>query len=208
MMYLGWDFVISSLLWLTAIGLFLYFFRKQIFRFFYGATGFSDFISQLKIYLEKNYPGIKFDYAIIELSKSEQNPQSRKYLIVDDIISQYMKLKLDSSKYPQATPKELHWGSYVFESEPNRDKLPKDWMKRKNALLLRDNHRCFRCTKPLTINTVDIHMIRSLKEGGKYFLENLIPVCKDCEKVLSKDSKKLNHLDIKEDLYDIVKSHL
>jgi len=50
-------------------------------------------------------------------------------------------------------------------------------------------------------------MIRSLEDGGKYYLENLIPVCKDCEKILSKNSKKMKYLNIKDDLYSLVKNN-
>jgi 5-methylcytosine-specific restriction endonuclease McrA len=80
-------------------------------------------------------------------------------------------------------------------------------MQRKNALLIRDNKKCFRCSKHIDINHTNIYMIRSLKDGGKYYLENLIPVCKDCEKILSKNSKKMNYLDIKENLYNLVKNN-
>lgn len=50
-------------------------------------------------------------------------------------------------------------------------------------------------------------MIHSLKQGGKYYLENLIPVCKDCHKILSKDPSKMKHIKLKEDLEDIAKEH-
>lgn len=172
-------------------------------KLFYGKTSFDLFINRLKEYLKKTYPKINFNFDIIELSKSQPNPQTRKYIIIDNIIDQYQKIKLDSSKYPQSTPKQLQWGSYVFNSEPNKEKLPKDWLQRKSALLTRDHQKCFRCSKKLTVNKTEIHMIRDLKSGGKYFLENLIPICKDCYKLLNIDTKKLNHLDIKDDLLDI-----
>jgi len=203
MAFLGLDFIISSLLWLIVVFGFIFLFRKQIMKLFYGKTSFDLFINRLKEYLKKTYPDINFNFDIIELSKSQPNPQTRKYMIVDNIIDQYQKIKIDSSKYPQSTPKQLQWGSYVFNSEPNRDKLPKDWLQRKSALLTRDHQKCFRCSKKLTVNKTEIQMIRDLKSGGKYFLENLIPVCKDCYKLLNIDTKKLNHLDIKDDLLDI-----
>ena len=50
-------------------------------------------------------------------------------------------------------------------------------------------------------------MLRSLNDGGKYYLENLIPVCRDCKKVLENDPKKSKSLKIKEDLEDLVEKY-
>ena len=204
MFYLGYDFIVSSLIWLSLIAAFVFTFRKQILAFFYKDTSFNVFTSNLKIYLEKTYPNIKFDYSIIETSKSEPNPEVRKYLIADNIITQYQRIQLDKSKFPKSTPQKLLWSGYVFNCEPNKNKLPNDWAKRKNALFLRDKKRCFRCSKYIDINSMKIYMIKSLEDGGKYYLENLLPVCSDCEKILSKDPKKSGNLEIKDRLYDIV----
>ena len=206
MYFLGLDFVITSVIWLVIVGGLVFIFREHFAKLFYKNSSFDVFISKLKILLEKNYPDIKFDYSIIEQSKVEQNPDARKYLIIDNIVDQYTKIKIDSTKLPNSTPQNLQWGSYIFNSEPNKNKLPTDWVQRKNALLIRDNKKCFRCSKHIDINTIDIYMIRSLLKGGKYFLENLLPVCKDCDRILSKDLKKMNHLDIKDLLYDIIQN--
>ncbi len=205
MAYLGFDFIISSLIWLFLVFIFVFIFRKQILAFFYKQTSFDLFISKLKHYLENTYPDINFNYDIIESSKIEQNPQTRKYLIISNIINQYLNIQLDTTKYPTGMPDNLHWSGYAFNSVPNRNKLPSDWLQRKNALLIRDNKKCFRCSKQLDINSINVYMIRPLESDGKYFLENLLSVCKDCEKILSGDPKKMNYLDIKENLNEIVK---
>ena len=206
MYFLGLDFIISSIIWISVVMVFAFVFRKQLTSFFYKNNSFDIFISKLKIFLEKNYPEIEFDYSIIKQSKSEQNYDARKYIIVSDIIDQFTKIKIDSNKLPNATTQNLQWGSYIFNSEPNKNKLPSDWAQRKNALLIRDNKKCIRCSKHIDMSSIEIYMIRSLLKGGKYFLENLLPVCKDCDKILSKDSKNMNHLDIKNDLNDIVQN--
>jgi hypothetical protein len=203
--FLGLDFIISSIIWLLVVVLFAFVFRKQLKKFFYKDISFDVFYKNLNSYLSETYPDIKFDFSIIETTKSEPNPNARKYLILDDIINQHTSLKLDSSKYPTDSSQNLQWSSYIFNSEPNRDKIPKDWVKRKNALLIRDNKKCFRCSAKVDLNSIQIHMIRSLENGGKYFLENLIPVCKDCDKILN---KKIKHLDIKENLYTLVKGNI
>jgi len=205
MAFLGLDFIISSIIWLILVSVFVFIFRKQIQKLFYKKSTFDLFISKLKIYLQKTYPNINFNYEIIKQSSTESNPDTRKYLIIDDIIKQYITLELDNSKFPQGMPPNLHWSGYAFNSEPDRNKPPKDLAKRKNALLQRDNKKCFRCSKAIDLSNINIHMIRPLDKGGKYFLENLISVCKDCEKVLSKDSKKMNFLDIKDDLNEIIR---
>jgi hypothetical protein len=206
MFYLGNDFIFASLLWLFLLSGFVYTFRKPIAKLFFKKESLDLFISKLKTYTKKTYPDIKFDYSMIELSKSEQNPTTRKYDIADDILTQFKKLKLDKNRFPKTTSKDLQWQGYIFNSEPNKDKLPKDWAKRKNALFLRENRKCFRCSKYIDINTLQIRLIRSLENGGKYHLENLIPVCKDCDKILTNDPKKRDKLQIKDDLNHIVQN--
>jgi hypothetical protein len=204
MAFLGLDYIVSSLVWLSVIFALVFTFRKHIAKLFYPQTSLDLFVGKLKHYLQENYPKIKFDLSIIETSKIEKNPDARKYMIIGNILQQYNNLKLDSNKFPQSTPTSLRWDSYIFNCEPDKDKLPPDWAKRKNALIIRDHKRCVRCSKLVTLNTISIHLIRPLSEGGKYYLENLISVCKDCEKILSNDSKKMTTLQIKDDLEHIV----
>ena len=207
MYFLGTDYIISSLLWLFAIFIFVFTFRKQIMKLFYAETSIDLFISKIKTFAEKKYPDIKFDYTIIDLSTSEKNPELRKYMIADEIIDQFKRIKINESKYPKTTSKELQWSSYIFNCEPNKDKLPTDWMQRKNALFLRDNRKCFRCSTYIDMSTLHPKMIRPLKEGGKYYLENLIPLCSDCDKLLSDNPKKSSFLNIKDSLYEIVENN-
>jgi 5-methylcytosine-specific restriction endonuclease McrA len=205
-MFLGLDYIISSIIWLTLVGAFVFAFRKKIFKRYYQEESIDLFIDKLKHYLKKTYPGISFDYSIIETSQSEPNPDTRKYTIIGDIFTQFSNLTIPKSKLPKLTPKELQWDGYVFNCEPNKQKLPPDWGKRKNALLTRDNHQCLRCSKKLTISTTEIHMLKPLEDGGKYYLENLIPLCKDCQKLLQKDSTQQSSFKIKEDLEDIAET--
>jgi len=205
MYFLGTDFIISSIIWLTLVGIFVFAFRKKIFKRFYEEDNLEEFINSVQIYLKKNYPDLKFDLSIIKVSESEPNPETRKFMITSDIITQFSNLKLDKNKFPKNTPQVLHnWDGYVFNCEPNKQKLPPDWAKRKAALLQRDNKTCLRCTKKLDMKEIDIHMIRSLKDGGKYYLENLIPVCRDCKKLLENDPKKNKNLNLKNDLEDLI----
>jgi len=207
MFYLGTDYIISSLLWLTVVGIFIFTFRKQIMKLFYKEASLDLFLSKLKIYLEKKYPDIKFDYSIVSQMKDEPNPELKKYAIADNMIDQFKQLQIAPSKYPKNTPKELQWSNYLFNCEPNKNKLPNDWMQRKNALFVRDHRKCIRCSTYVDVNSMHPKMIRSLEDGGKYYLENLIPLCVDCDKLLSDDIKKKNgFLNIKDKLYQIVEN--
>jgi len=207
MYFLGTDYIVSSLLWLLAVFAFVFTFRKQIMKLFYPKISLDLFISKVKTLIEKKYPDIKFDYTIIDLSSRETNPELRKYMIVDDMIDQFKRIQIDESKYHKTTAKELQWSSYIFNCEPNKDKLPTDWMQRKNALFLREHRKCFRCSTYIDITTLHPKMIRSLKDGGKYYLENLIPLCPDCDKLESDNPKKSSFLNIKDTLYEIVEKN-
>lgn len=204
MAFLGTDYIVSSLIWLTLIIAFIFTFKEQIKKIIYKKTTFDKFLSKLKTYLNQTYPNTTFDFSIIETSTTQENPDTRKYLIADNIVEQFIAIKLPPLN-PKPISKDLQWSSYTFNCEPIKDKLPKDWIQRKNALLIRDQKTCQRCGKKLELDSCDIYMIKPLEKGGKYYFENLILVCKDCKKILSNDPKKLNYLQIKDHLYDIVK---
>ena len=207
MYFLGTDYIVSSLLWLICIAAFVFAFRKPIMKLLYKKESLDLFINKLKVYLEKTYPDIKFDYSVIEHTEQEANPEVRKYAIADNIVDQFKAIEIQSSKYPKNTPKDLQWSNYLFNCEPNKEKLPKDWMQRKNALFVRDHRKCFRCSTYVDIHSMHPKMIRSLKDGGKYYLENLIPLCSDCDKLLSDDKKKKQgFLNIKDKLYQIAEN--
>ena len=206
MYFLGTDYIISSLLWLLAIFAFAFTFRKHIMKLFYTPVTLDLFTSKLKTFMKKNYPDIKIDYSIIEVSETEENPELRKYMIADEMIEQFNKIELNKNRYPKTTAKELQWGSYIFNSEPNKDKLPTDWIKRKNALCVRENMKCFRCSTHIDMNNIYPKMIIPLKDGGKYYLENLIPLCSDCDKIVNNNSQKASFLNIKDSIYDIVEN--
>jgi 5-methylcytosine-specific restriction endonuclease McrA len=54
-------------------------------------------------------------------------------------------------------------------------------------------------TKPETTHLV---LIKSINEGGQFYLENLIIVCKDCHKITTK--KDLKYLDIEDNLNSFI----
>ena len=204
MHFLGLDYIISSLIWLFVIFAIVFAFRKHIKNLLYPQASLDLFVGKIKHYLSDNYPKIKFDLSIIEESSEEKNPELRKHLIIGNIIEQYKKLTIKSENYPKATPSTLRWDSYIFNSEPHKNKLPPDWEKRKNALIIRDHKSCLRCSKKVTQTTICIYLLRPVSQGGTYHLENLLSVCRDCDKILDQERKKVGTLQIQDDLEDIV----
>ena len=205
--YLGIDFSIFSTLWLIGVFVFIFSFRKKIFRFLYKDADMEKFLFKLKSYLKETYPKIKFDYDYLDTLNDEPNPDAKKYALIDHIINQYVTYKFNPS-VQKSVPANLLWTSYVFDSKPNKDKLPKDWLKRKTVVFERDNKTCQRCSKKTDIKDSDLYLIKPIKKGGNYYLENLILLCNDCSKIEKHkldSSVNIKYLKIKEKLYSIVK---
>ena len=207
MNFLGTDFIISSILWLIIVFSFMFFFRKKIFRFIYKQTDFDKFLLILKNHLKETYPQIEFDFSYLDSIKNEPNPDVKKYGLIDNIINQYFDLQLSIKKLP-TTPTNQLWSSYAFNSKPNKNKLPEDWLQRKSVLFQRDNKTCQRCFKKLNSKDADIFMIKPLDQNGQYYFENLILLCQDCTKIENHKRDKttnIKYLNIKEELYSLVK---
>ena len=207
MSFLGLDFIISSLFWLTLVFSFMFLFRKKLFTFYYKSNNFDKFIEVLKKQLKQTYPKLTFDFSLIEDLKNEPNPQAKQYLLIDNIISQYQTKQFIPPKTTSVPTNKL-WPTYVLESKPTKSKLPNDWMKRKLVVYERDNKICQRCSKNISLKNSNIFMINSLQNKGQYYLENLILLCLDCDKIEKnkRDSSiKLNYLEIKNELYSLVK---
>jgi hypothetical protein len=208
MYFLGTDYVVSSILWLVAIGFFVYTVKDPVLRYFNNKGNFQEFENDIKQYLKETYPDVKFDYTIIDTTKNEPSEELRKNMIIDDIVTQFKKLTLNKSKFPKATNAAKLWSSYTFNCEPNKNKLPPDMPQRINALLTREKQKCFRCSKKLKISTAHFYMLVGLEKGGKYQLENLVSICIDCKKILNNDPSKTGALKIQDDLYEILEDSL
>ncbi len=203
MAFLGTDFIISSTVLIVVIFSLLYIFRKKIFQTYYKKTDFDLFIRQVQKYLQTYCPKISFNYKIIDLSSNEQNPQARCYIIIDNLIDQFINADIDTSFTPHSISQNQLWDSYTFNAKPIGTKLPDDWTKRKMVVAQRDHNICQRCGKHTKPETTHLFLLKSIKDGGQFYLENLIIICKDCHKVTTK--KDLKYLDIKDELNSFVK---
>ena len=207
MNFLGNDFVISSSIWLVVVFAFMFVFRKKIFSFYYKEDDFGKFLNILKIHLNETYPKIKFNFHFLETLEDEPNPDAKKYALIDNILNQYRTLNLDSVQ-KKSIPSSKLWSSYAFNSKPNKTKLPEDWLQRKAIVFERDEKTCQRCSKKIPIKESDMFLLTPLENGGQYYFENLLLLCLDCMKIENqKRDEKLNlkYLDIKDELYSLVK---
>ncbi len=198
MAFLGTDFIISSTILIVVLFLLLYIFRKKIFKVLYKEIDFNSFIKHIKEYLNTNYPKINFNYKIIDLSSNEQNPHTRCYIVVDNLVDQFINANIDTNFTPHAISQNQLWDSYTFNAKPIGTKLPDDWAKRKMVVAQRDHNICQRCGHHTKPETTHLFLLKSIKDGGQFYLENLIIICKDCQKITTK--KDLKYLDIKDEL--------
>jgi hypothetical protein len=203
MAFLGLDFIVLSSLLIIIIFSLLYFYRKKIFAFYYKQNNFDLFIQQVKYYLKTNHSKIDFNFRILQDIQTESNPQIKCFTIVDTIVQQFINAKFDTSMLSLNIKQDQLWDSYTFNSTPNGIKLPDDWAQRKKIALQRDKNICQRCGIYVKAENAQLHIIKSIKNGGKYYLENLIIVCRDCQKIL--DNQNIKYLNIKDELNSFVK---
>jgi hypothetical protein len=183
MYFLGIDFIISSTLWLVVVFVFMFVFRKHIFKFYYKKTNLDKFLLLLKQDLKETYPKFDFHFDFIKTLKNEPNPDAFKYSVIDNIINQYITFKFILPNKIESIPPNKLWSSYAFNSKPNKNKLPQDWLQRKALVFQRDNKTCRRCSKKISIQQSDIFLKLPIDKGGQYYFENLLLFCTDCIKI-------------------------
>lgn len=199
-MVLGYDFIIFSLIILSTL-IPLYFFRKKIFKRLYKPSDFELFFLEIKKYMRINHPLIFIDYTILKKASNEENPKTKQLLVIEDIISQFTTYSM-KIKTQESVDRDLLWKTYEIDSNPIKDKLPKDWQRRKNVVWTRDKMKCKRCGMKLELNEADVFFINPIQDGGTYRFENLLTTCYDCKKILNSDDlgKTTKSLNITESL--------
>ena len=202
MNFLGYDFIILSLLLLLAIFIFVFIFKEKIFTKKYNTLQGDNFKNEIIEYLSSTYPKFKFDFSILDDKSSKEDALTTKYTQVDNLIDQYINNRPFSKKLLKPLKTDNLWSEYAFYSHPNKDKLPPDWIKRKKLAYERDNNACVRCSVGLAMKDSILYVVTSVEDGGQYYLENLTTLCSDCNKILN---EKTNALKIKDDLYEFVK---
>lgn len=187
-MILGLDFVIGALLVISTL-IPVYIYRHKLLGFIYAKSNFKTFILEIKKYLKNTYPKMRFDFDIIEKTKDEKNEKARCILVVEDLTRQFANYEKEIDTQ-DPIDSSLVWENYQILSEPVRDKLPKDWAKRKVLVWERDEKRCKRCGISLNINDAKVDLLKDIHDGGTYHFENLVTFCNDCSKLTSSNNKE------------------
>lgn len=203
-MMLGIDFIIYSLIALSLL-IPLYIYREKLFTFLYKPSDFETFLTEIKKHLNFNHPRIYIDYSIVERTKNEENPKTRQILVVENILNQFCEFEmLITTQTPM--DKEHLWQTYENDSLPNKDKLPKDWLRRKDTAWKRDKCQCKRCGMKIQMNNTQVYLIKAIQSGGTYHFENILTVCNDCNRILNTNDlgKTVKSLEVTEALMNKV----
>jgi hypothetical protein len=205
-MILGIDYSILASLLVVVILYLLFRYRYVVKSFFTSDDQFEIFQLNLLNILKENYPNIDFDITLLVDTKKEYQSHERRVLIVENIIDQFINYKPNFLSSFSQIPHNMLWDNYVVNSKPIKNKLPIDWIKRKEAIYFRDMHRCKRCGLKVKLEDANITQLKSSKDGGDFSIENLFTLCRDCTKIENstniQNTKK--NLEITDKLYAIV----
>jgi hypothetical protein len=193
-MILGLDYTILSLIIISCLlPLYVYKYRKKVFKYYYDKNSFIPLLKDLRLYLKNNYSKINFDFSKIDLKKS--NDLSI-LLFIEDITKQYINFEY-IPKTQKSIPRDMLWGSYEKESIPQNN-TSNNLLRRKEIVIKRDNYRCNRCGYPIKTDTSMLFLIKDVEKGGTYHFENLTVLCNDCNKIIHSENpeKLMNDLNI------------
>ncbi|UTJ05756.1 HNH endonuclease [Arcobacter roscoffensis] len=173
--------VLSSLLIAAIIPLYIY--REKVFAFAYRKGDIEPFLDLVKNHMKKEHPLVPINYAIVEKTADEKDIRVRETIIVEDIVSQYFNYEYEKQTQGSVSKDKL-WTGYDEKSVHNV-KMPSDWVQRKELAWARDNQKCNRCAKTVSLkNSISI-FVKDIEDGAGYNIENIITLCEDCNRVLN-----------------------
>lgn len=163
------------------------------------------FLKDVALYLSNNHPYISFEYnMIIEKTKQQEDIKVREGIIVDNLVIQFVKYNYILTTQ-DSVPLAKLWSTYNENSKSN-SKYPIDWQKRKELAWNRDDKKCNRCGRHLSITDTNTSFVNDISDGGGYNMENIIILCSDCKKILKETNVKTSSLQINENLLKYVQS--
>ncbi len=182
-MKLELEFIIYSLIIiLTLIPFFIY--REKVFYRFYKIGNIHTFLRNIDSYLILQYPKIYFNYNIVKKVADEKDIRIKETLIIEDLVKQFANYEYEL-RTQKSVPKNKLWNNYEKNSKLIKDnKLPIDWIQRKEVAWLRDDNKCNRCGKKIKLLDTHILLAKQMRNGGGFNLENIIIVCSDCNRVI------------------------
>lgn len=200
-MQLGNEFIIAAIvIFFSLLPLYIYVKKRK------APTEQSDlahFKHEIQIYFRNRHPYVELDYCVFNKTQSS-NVSIEALLIIENLVNQFIEMPY-SLKTQLSVGKEILWSTYEENSGIKKDKLPKDWLKRKDLTYRRDQQKCKRCGQAIKLNDAYIGLVKKAEEGGTYHFENLITFCIDCNRIMKAEekSKLLTSLKIYDDLVDI-----
>lgn len=153
----------------------------------YANSDLDLLIKEIEIYLTNTYPHIVFDYQKIEKIKNDQQILTKDILIIEEIVTQFATFECTFTPKKYVNKEQL-WNGYEALSVPLKDKLPKDFMKRKELALQMYHRQCARCGQKIDMNDSMTYLIKKLENGGSYRFENIAVLCSDCNKILTSNN--------------------
>lgn len=171
------------------ITLFVYLFRKRLFKPTVQKKSIQSFKTELKIFLKNSFPNITFDYDIFQKVNVEKDSRTRQVLIAEDIALQFA--TFDFALTTQSSiGNDLLWSTYEYDVTPAKNKAPKNLQKIKEFSFKRDNKSCVRCGRSLRMEHAQLGFVKSIQDGGTYHFENVMTLCVDCNRVLNANNTK------------------
>jgi hypothetical protein len=195
-MNLDTDFIIISGILLVML-LSLYTYRKKVKAVLTKSSDADLLLKDIQVYFTNRHPLIDINYSGVKKIIDQNDKSVVSLMIIDHIIMQYFNadIKIDT---PRQLQKEMLWSNYEELSIPIKDKIPKDWRKRKEMAFLRDKKSCVRCGQKLEFKNAMPHLLKSIEEHGTYHLDNIVTLCSDCNKVLNLKAKGSNDISLLE----------
>lgn len=139
--------------------------------------------------MQKHHPKIPIDYSIIGKTIDEKNLKLRETLIIENVVQQFFNFDYEKNTQKSVSRDKL-WATYEEKSTSNQ-KLPGDWIQRKELAYHRDNKCCNRCGDTIpSLNDAYTIFAKEIEKGAGYNLENIIVLCNDCYKILNTTNEK------------------
>lgn len=195
-MNLDTDFIIISGILLVML-LSLYTYRKKVKAVLTKSSDADLLLKDIQVYFTNRHPLIDINYSGVKKIIDQNDKSVVGLMIIDYIVMQYFNANINLDM-PRPLKKEMLWANYEELSIPLKDKIPKDWRKRKETIFVRDNKQCVRCGQKLEFKNAMPHLIRPLEDHGTFHLDNIVTLCIDCNKVLNLKEKGSNDITILE----------
>ncbi|XOB61411.1 HNH endonuclease [Campylobacterota bacterium DY0563] len=174
----------------------LYIYRKEIYRKLSRKGDIKTFFDDTKNYLISNYPKIQFNFDILKKFENEEDIKVKETLIAEEFAKQFTYFEYELSTQKGVAHEKL-WSSYDQNSKLLKDnKFPTDWAQRKKTAWMRDDGRCNRCGLKIDLSNTNALLVKQMKDGGGFNLENIVVLCHDCTKIIKSSNLEKTRTDL------------